>query len=143
MDSGSQTLKDAINEAIRDWVTGCISIFWPGRTLSGGPLLLRAVVEGAANDLKCTRVTHVRTAHYLLGSALGPHPFPTIVRNSQSVIGRKSSNRPGSCPMPASLASAAGSNATGLFHPLTARLYPFAWVLALARPSRRARSGNW
>ena len=51
--SGTQTLKDAINEAIRDWVT------------------------------------NVRETHYLLGSALGPHPYPTIVREFQSVIGRE------------------------------------------------------
>src|SRR5262245_60189758 len=51
--SGSQTLKDAINEAIRDWVT------------------------------------NVRDTHYLLGSALGPHPYPTIVRDFQSIIGRE------------------------------------------------------
>ncbi len=49
--SGTKTLKDAINEAIRDWVT------------------------------------NVRDTHYLLGSALGPHPYPTIVREFQSVIG--------------------------------------------------------
>jgi len=51
--SGTQTLKDAINEAIRDWVT------------------------------------NVRDTHYLLGSALGPHPYPTMVRQFQSVIGRE------------------------------------------------------
>ena len=51
--AGSATLKDAINAAIRDWVT------------------------------------NVRTTHYLLGSALGPHPYPTIVRDFQSVIGRE------------------------------------------------------
>jgi tryptophan synthase beta chain len=51
--SGSRTLKDAINEAIRDWVT------------------------------------NVETTHYLLGSALGPHPYPTIVRDFQSVIGHE------------------------------------------------------
>ncbi len=51
--SGTKTLKDAINEAIRDWVT------------------------------------NVRDTHYLLGSALGPHPYPTIVREFQSVIGRE------------------------------------------------------
>ena len=53
VDAGSATLKDAINEAIRDWVT------------------------------------NVRTTHYLLGSALGPHPYPTMVREFQSVIGRE------------------------------------------------------
>ena len=51
--SGTRTLKDAINEAIRDWVT------------------------------------NVRDTHYLLGSALGPHPYPTMVREFQSVIGRE------------------------------------------------------
>jgi tryptophan synthase beta subunit len=50
--SGSRTLKDAINEAMRDWVT------------------------------------NVRDTHYLIGSAIGPHPFPTIVRDFQSVIGK-------------------------------------------------------
>ena len=53
VESGTQTLKDAINEAIRDWVT------------------------------------NVRDTHYLLGSALGPHPYPTMVREFQSVIGRE------------------------------------------------------
>ena len=53
VESGTRTLKDAINEAIRDWVT------------------------------------NVRDTHYLLGSALGPHPYPTIVREFQSVIGRE------------------------------------------------------
>ncbi len=52
--SGTRTLKDAINEAMRDWVT------------------------------------NVRTTYYLLGSAVGPHPYPTIVRDLQSVIGRGS-----------------------------------------------------
>ena len=53
VDTGSQTLKDAINEAIRDWVT------------------------------------NVETTHYLLGSAVGPHPYPLMVRDYQSVIGRE------------------------------------------------------
>src|SRR5438477_8950186 len=53
VDSGSRTLKDAINEAMRDWVT------------------------------------NVRTTFYILGSALGPHPYPVMVRDFQSVIGRE------------------------------------------------------
>jgi tryptophan synthase beta chain len=53
VDAGSRTLKDAINEAIRDWVT------------------------------------NVRTTHYLLGSVLGPHPYPLMVRDFQAVIGRE------------------------------------------------------
>ena len=75
VDSGTRTLKDAINEAIRDWVT------------------------------------NVGTTHYLLGSALGPHPYPTIVRDFQSVIGiearRRSRRRQAGCPTRASRASAA------------------------------------
>ena len=51
--SGTKTLKDAINEAMRDWVT------------------------------------NVNDTHYIIGSAIGPHPFPTIVRDFQSVIGRE------------------------------------------------------
>ena len=53
VESGSRTLKDAINEAMRDWVT------------------------------------NVRTSHYLLGSVLGAHPYPTMVRDFQAVIGRE------------------------------------------------------
>ena len=86
--SGSRTLKDAINEAIRDWVT------------------------------------NVDTTHYLLGSALGPHPYPTMVRDFQSVIGREAraqileaENR-----LPDLLIACVGggSNAIGLFHPFLA-----------------------
>ena len=51
--SGSRTLKDAVNEAMRDWVT------------------------------------NVEDTHYLIGSAIGPHPFPTIVRDLQAVIGKE------------------------------------------------------
>ncbi len=82
--SGSRTLKDAINEAIRDWVT------------------------------------NVRTTHYLLGSVLGPHPYPTIVRDFQSVIGREA--RPqileaeGRLPDLLVACVGGGSNAMGLFH---------------------------
>ncbi len=85
VESGSQTLKDAINEAIRDWVT------------------------------------HVRTTHYLLGSALGPHPYPTMVRDFQSVIGREARAQilvqAGRLPDACIACVGGGSNAIGLFHP--------------------------
>ena len=81
--SGSRTLKDAINEAIRDWVTN---------------------VEGT---------------HYLLGSALGPHPYPTIVREFQSVIGREARTqllaKTGRVPDAAVACVGGGSNSIGLF----------------------------
>ena len=81
--SGTQTLKDAINEAIRDWVT------------------------------------NVRDTHYLLGSALGPHPYPTIVRDFQSVIGREARAQilemAGRLPDVAVACVGGGSNAIGLF----------------------------
>ncbi len=83
--SGSRTLKDAINEAIRDWVT------------------------------------NVETTHYLLGSALGPHPYPTIVRDFQSVIGREARAQileaEGRLPDVLIACVGGGSNAIGLFHP--------------------------
>ena len=82
--SGSRTLKDAINEAIRDWVT------------------------------------NVRTTHYLLGSALGPHPYPTMVRDFQSVIGREARAQileaEGRLPDLLMACVGGGSNAIGLFH---------------------------
>jgi tryptophan synthase beta chain len=84
--SGSRTLKDAINEAIRDWVT------------------------------------NVRTTHYIIGSVLGPHPYPKIVRDFQSVIGREAvaqlKKRTGKLPDVALACVGGGSNAIGLFFPL-------------------------
>jgi tryptophan synthase beta chain len=81
--SGTQTLKDAINEAIRDWVT------------------------------------NVRDTHYLLGSALGPHPYPTIVREFQSVIGREAREQMladvGRLPDIVIACVGGGSNAIGVF----------------------------
>lgn len=84
VDSGSRTLKDAINEAIRDWVT------------------------------------NVRTTYYLLGSVLGPHPYPMIVRDFQSVIGREARAQilAEEKRLPDTLIACVGggSNAIGLFH---------------------------
>jgi tryptophan synthase beta chain len=83
--SGSRTLKDAVNEAIRDWVT------------------------------------HVAGTYYLLGSALGPHPYPTMVRDFQSVIGREARAQilaaEGRLPDLLIACVGGGSNAIGLFHP--------------------------
>jgi len=82
--SGSRTLKDAINEAIRDWVT------------------------------------NVENTHYLIGSAVGPHPYPTIVRDFQSIIGRESRaqilEREGRLPDYVVACVGGGSNAIGAFH---------------------------
>jgi tryptophan synthase beta chain len=84
--SGGQTLKDAINEALRDWITS------------------------------------VRTTHYVLGSAVGPHPFPSLVCDFQSVIGRelRAQSRAlwGGLPDLAVACVGGGSNAIGTFHPL-------------------------
>lgn len=83
--SGSRTLKDAINEAIRDWVT------------------------------------NVRTTYYLLGSVVGPHPYPVMVRDFQSVIGQETKEQTMSRyrRLPDYLVACVGggSNALGLFHP--------------------------
>ncbi|MBN2005432.1 MAG: tryptophan synthase subunit beta [Anaerolineae bacterium] len=88
VDAGSCTLKDAINEAIRDWVT------------------------------------NVRDTHYLLGSALGPHPYPRIVRDFQSVIGTEARQQvlaaEGRLPDALVACVGGGSNAIGLFHPFLA-----------------------
>jgi tryptophan synthase beta chain len=84
VDAGSRTLKDAINEAMRDWVT------------------------------------NVRTTHYLLGSVLGAHPYPTMVRDFQSVIGREAREQilAAERRLPTHLYACVGggSNAIGLFH---------------------------
>ncbi|MEZ0324022.1 MAG: tryptophan synthase subunit beta [Hydrogenothermaceae bacterium] len=93
--SGSRTLKDAVNEALRDWVT------------------------------------NVRTTHYIIGSALGPHPFPMIVRDFQSVIGNETKNQiieiEGRLPDAVVACVGGGSNAIGMFYPfiedIEVRLY--------------------
>eukprot|EP00036_Acanthoecidae_sp_10tr_P010006 CAMPEP_0182916712 /NCGR_PEP_ID=MMETSP0105_2-20130417/1108_1 /TAXON_ID=81532 ORGANISM="Acanthoeca-like sp., Strain 10tr" /NCGR_SAMPLE_ID=MMETSP0105_2 /ASSEMBLY_ACC=CAM_ASM_000205 /LENGTH=686 /DNA_ID=CAMNT_0025053677 /DNA_START=36 /DNA_END=2096 /DNA_ORIENTATION=- len=83
--AGSKTLKDAINEAMRDWVT------------------------------------NVDTTHYIVGSAIGPHPFPTIVRDLQSVMGKEARKQfletTGKLPDVAVACVGGGSNAIGMFHP--------------------------
>ena len=94
--SGSRTLKDAVNEALRDWVT------------------------------------NIRSTHYIIGSAVGPHPFPDIVRDLQSVIGNEAraqmlnqttgefghatfTNGPGRLPDLVVACVGGGSNAIGMF----------------------------
>ena len=85
VEAGSRTLKDAINEALRDWVT------------------------------------NVRTTYYLLGSALGPHPYPMMVRDFHAVIGRETWRQArttlGRLPDVLVACVGGGSNAIGLFHP--------------------------
>jgi len=85
VESGSTTLKDAMNEALRDWVT------------------------------------NVRTTYYLIGSVAGPHPYPTMVRDFQSVIGaeakRQILKREGRLPDYLVACVGGGSNALGLFYP--------------------------
>jgi tryptophan synthase beta chain len=82
--AGTATLKDAMNEALRDWVT------------------------------------NVRTTHYVIGSVAGPHPYPTLVRELQSVIGREARDQiqeaEGRLPDACVACVGGGSNAMGLFH---------------------------
>src|SRR5438445_6042585 len=84
VDAGSRTLKDAINEAMRDWVT------------------------------------NVRSTHYLLGSVLGAHPYPMMVRDFQIVIGREARaqilNAEGRLPTAIIACVGGGSNSIGIFH---------------------------
>jgi tryptophan synthase beta chain len=83
--SGTRTLKDAINEALRDWVT------------------------------------NVQDTYYLIGSVVGPHPYPTMVRDFQSVIGREAREqimqREGRTPDTIVACVGGGSNAIGIFYP--------------------------
>jgi tryptophan synthase beta chain len=88
VDAGSRTLKDAVNEAMRDWVT------------------------------------NVRDTYYLLGSALGAHPYPKMVRDFQTIIGREARgqclDQLGRLPDVLVACVGGGSNAIGLFHPFLA-----------------------
>ncbi len=85
VNAGSRTLKDALNEALRDWAT------------------------------------NVRHTHYIIGSVAGPHPFPMMVRNFQSVIGKETRDqiieKEGRLPDVLVACVGGGSNAIGLFHP--------------------------
>ena len=84
VDSGTRTLKDATNEALRDWVT------------------------------------NVANTHYIIGSVVGPHPFPLIVRDFQAVIGREARRQileaEGRLPASVVACVGGGSNAMGMFH---------------------------
>jgi tryptophan synthase beta chain len=83
--SGSRTLKDAVNEAIRDWVTNC------------------------------------ENTHYIIGSVIGPHPYPSMVRDFQSIIGKEARKQileqAGRLPDCIIACVGGGSNAMGIFHP--------------------------
>jgi tryptophan synthase beta chain len=83
--NGSRTLKDAINEALRDWVA------------------------------------NVETTHYIIGSVVGPHPFPMMVRDFQSVIGKEAKKqileKEGKLPKAVVACVGGGSNAMGIFYP--------------------------
>jgi tryptophan synthase beta chain len=85
VETGSRTLKDAVNEALRDWVT------------------------------------NVRTTYYVLGSAMGPHPYPMMVRDFHTVIGKETRAQArrviGRLPDVLVACVGGGSNAIGLFHP--------------------------
>ncbi len=85
VESGSKTLKDAINEALRDWVT------------------------------------NVQTTHYLIGSVVGPHPYPMMVRDFQSVIGKETKkqilDKEGKLPNALVACVGGGSNSMGMFYP--------------------------
>jgi tryptophan synthase beta chain len=85
VESGSRTLRDAVNEAMRDWMSS------------------------------------VETTHYIIGSVIGPHPFPMMVRDFQSVIGKEaraqSLQRIGRLPDAVVACVGGGSNAAGMFYP--------------------------
>jgi tryptophan synthase len=87
VEAGSQTLRDAVNEALRAWVV------------------------------------NLSTTHYIIGSAIGPHPFPTIVRTFQSVIGNETKQqmmeKRGKLPDAVVACVGGGSNAVGMFYPFS------------------------
>ena len=106
--SGSRTLRDAINEAMRDWMSS------------------------------------VETTHYILGSVVGPHPFPMIVRDFQSVIGREtieqSREKLGRLPDVVVACVGGGSNAAGMFYPFIE--LPEVELVGVEAGGRSARPGD-
>jgi len=106
--SGSATLKDAVNEAMRDWVT------------------------------------NVDTTHYLIGSVVGPFPFPTMIREFQSVIGRECRaqmvSQAGKLPDVVVACVGGGSNAIGIFHEFVK--YPGVQLLGVEAAGHGLQSGK-
>ena len=108
VEAGSQTLKDAMNEALRDWVT------------------------------------HVRNTYYLIGSVAGPHPYPMMVRDFQSVIGKEARRQflkaEGRLPDYLLACVGGGSNAMGLFYPFLRD--PKVKILGVEAAGRGLRTGQ-
>ena len=108
VEAGSQTLKDAMNEALRDWVT------------------------------------HVRNTYYLIGSVAGPHPYPMMVRDFQSVIGKEARRQflkaEGRLPDYLVACVGGGSNAMGLFYPFVSD--PKVRMLGVEAAGRGLRTGK-
>ncbi len=108
VDAGSQTLKDAINEALRDWVT------------------------------------NVRSTHYILGSVLGPHPYPMMVRDFQTVIGREAvvQIKKAARGMPDLVVACVGggSNAAGIFSAFVS--YPAVGLVGVEAGGRGIKPGE-
>jgi tryptophan synthase beta chain len=108
VEAGSQTLKDAMNEALRDWVT------------------------------------HVRNTYYLIGSVAGPHPYPMMVRDFQSVIGKEARRQilklEGRLPDYLVACVGGGSNSMGLFHPFVRD--PKVKMLGVEAAGRGLRTGQ-
>ena len=106
--SGSRTLRDAINEAMRDWMAS------------------------------------VETTHYIIGSVVGPHPFPMIVRDFQSVIGKETVEQSlaqfGRLPNVVVACVGGGSNAAGMFYPLVD--YPQVELVGVEAGGRSVEPGN-
>jgi tryptophan synthase beta chain len=106
--SGSRTLRDAINEAMRDWMSS------------------------------------VETTHYIIGSVVGPHPFPRIVRDFQAVIGRETIEQSramlGRLPNMVVACVGGGSNAAGMFYPFVE--YPEVELVGVEAGGRSARPGD-
>ena len=108
VESGSRTLRDAINEAMRDWMGS------------------------------------VETTHYIIGSVVGPHPFPRIVRDFQSVIGRETVDQCrrqlGRLPDAVIACVGGGSNAAGMFHPFVD--FPTVRLVGVEAGGRSAKPGD-
>ncbi len=104
--TGSRTLRDAINEAMRDWMSS------------------------------------VETTHYIIGSVVGPHPFPRIVRDFQSVIGRETIEQSqaqfGDLPNCVVACVGGGSNAAGMFYPFVEHTSRCSWSASKAADAERS-----
>jgi len=119
VDFGTKTLKEATSEAIRDWITNVERMGLLGAEVRGVDFGTKTLKEATSEAIR-DWITSVETTHYLIGSCVGPAPYPELVAELQSVIGREAREQmlavEQRLPEAVVACVGGGSNAIGIFH---------------------------